>query len=86
MERVSGCAATQQILAEMEKPAIARVNGDCIGFSQSIMFGRDLIVAREDAIVADVHMDLQKIFGFDTVPGDDGGALEPLHMFPASAL
>ncbi|MEV5721114.1 enoyl-CoA hydratase/isomerase family protein [Amycolatopsis mediterranei] len=81
-----GVRLTQQTLAEMEKPVIARVNGDCIGFSQSIMFGCDLIVARDDAIVADVHMDLQKIFGFDTVPGDGGGALVPLHMFPAKAM
>jgi enoyl-CoA hydratase/carnithine racemase len=50
------------------------------------MFGCDLIVAREDAIVADVHMGLRKIFGFDTVPGDGGGALVPLHMFPDKAM
>ncbi|MFD2414870.1 enoyl-CoA hydratase/isomerase family protein [Amycolatopsis pigmentata] len=81
-----GVRLTHQTLAEMEKPVIAKVNGDCIGFSQSIMFGCDLIVAREDAVVADVHMDLQKLFGFDTVPGDGGSALVPLHMFPAKAM
>ncbi|MTD53831.1 enoyl-CoA hydratase/isomerase family protein [Amycolatopsis pithecellobii] len=81
-----GVRMTHQALAELEKPVIAKVNGDAIGFSRSIMFGCDLIVAREDAVVADVHMDLQEVFGFDTVPGDGGAALVPLHMFPAKAM
>ncbi|MFC3244969.1 enoyl-CoA hydratase/isomerase family protein [Gordonia humi] len=50
------------------------------------MFGCDLIVAREDAVVIDVHMDLKDSLGFDTVPGDGGASLVPMHMFPAKAM
>jgi enoyl-CoA hydratase/carnithine racemase len=39
----------------MEKPIVARVNGDVIGFGQSVLWGCDIIVAREDAVIADVH-------------------------------
>ncbi|WP_182481436.1 enoyl-CoA hydratase/isomerase family protein [Nocardioides immobilis] len=73
-------------MAEMEKPVIAKVNGDAVGYAQSIMFGCDLIVAREDAVVADVHLNMQDLLGFDTVPGDGGAALVPMHMFPAKAM
>lgn len=44
-----------------EKPLIARVNGDVMGAGQSVMWGCDMIVAREDAIVADVHTGMGEV-------------------------
>jgi enoyl-CoA hydratase/carnithine racemase len=44
-----------------EKPIIARVNGDVIGAGQSVMWGCDMIIAREDAVVADVHTGMGEV-------------------------
>lgn len=64
-----GVIRTHQALAYMEKPVVARLNGDAIGFGQSVMFGCDLIVAREDAIISDVHL------GMGTVTRSDDGSV-----------
>lgn len=81
-------------MAEIEKPIVAKVNGDAIGFGQSIMFSCDLIVAREDAVVNDVHLaqgELTRPDGthigppFGIVPGDGAGATIPLFMSPVKA-
>jgi enoyl-CoA hydratase len=62
-----------------EKPLIARVNGDVIGAGQSVMWGCDLIIAREDAVVADVHTGMGEVtngqgvvqgFPWAVTPGD----------------
>jgi enoyl-CoA hydratase/carnithine racemase len=62
-----------------EKPIVARVNGDCIGAGQSVMWGCDMIVAREDAVIADVHTGIGEVvdssgvnraFPFAISPGD----------------
>ena len=62
-----------------EKPIIARVNGDCIGAGQSVMWGCDIIIAREDAVIADVHTGMGEVvdssgvrrsFPFAISPGD----------------
>jgi enoyl-CoA hydratase len=87
-----------QTMAEMEKPVIAKVNGDATGFGQSMVFACDLIVAAEDAVLMDHHMMgvLQtkdddgnpKVSGhghFSSVPGDGGLALIPMHMSPCRA-
>jgi enoyl-CoA hydratase/carnithine racemase len=50
-----------------EKPLIARVNGDVIGAGQSMMWGCDLIIAREDAVVADVHTGMGEVINSDGV-------------------
>ncbi len=85
----NGIIRTHQALTEMEKPVIARVNGDAAGFGQSLMFGCDLIVAREDARVADIHMAMGDVapYGppFALVPGDGGASLIPLYMTPPLA-
>ena len=44
--------AAHEMLMLIEKPVIARVNGDAIGFGTSLLWGSDLIVAREDALIA----------------------------------
>lgn len=85
----NGLIRAHQTLVEMEKPVIARVNGDAAGFGQSLMFGCDLIVAREDARIADNHMAMGSVkpYGapFALVPGDGGASLIPLYMSPPLA-
>jgi len=77
-----GVTRTHQALAYMEKPVVARLNGDAIGFGQSVMFGCDLIVAREDAIISDVHL------GMGTVTrSDDGTAVgTPYGLVPGDGV
>jgi enoyl-CoA hydratase len=62
-----------------EKPIIARVNGDVIGAGQSVMWGCDIIVAREDAVIADLHTGIGEVksssgevigFPWAVTPGD----------------
>ena len=83
-----------QVMTEMEKPIVAKVNGDAIGFGQSLMFASDLIIARDDAVVADVHLGLGEVRTSDgraagpsygIGPGDGAGALIPLYMSPPLA-
>ena len=85
----TGIIRMHQTMAEIEKPIVARVNGDAIGFGQSLMFASDIIVAREDARIADMHMGMGEVapFGppYGIVPGDGGAALVPLYMTPARA-
>jgi enoyl-CoA hydratase len=85
----NGIIRAHQTLTEMEKPVIARVNGDAVGFGQSLMLGCDIIVAREDARIADMHMAMGDVapYGppFAIVPGDGGASLIPLYMAPPLA-
>jgi enoyl-CoA hydratase len=83
-----------QAMTEIEKPIIAKVNGDAIGFGQSLMLACDLIIAREDAKIADAHLGMSEVvtsegqkvgLPFGTVPGDGAGALIPLFMTPTKA-
>jgi enoyl-CoA hydratase/carnithine racemase len=83
-----------QVMTEIEKPVIAKVNGDAIGFGQSIVFASDFILAREDAFISDVHLGMAEVtrstgdtvgLPFGTVPGDGAGALIPLFMNPTQA-
>ena len=85
-----------QTMAEMEKPIVAKVNGDAIGFGSSIALACDIIVAAENAKFMDHHMGgifesnylgktLQGGHDFSTVPGDGGLALAPLFMSPCRA-
>jgi len=83
-------------MADIEKPIVAKVNGDAIGFGQSLAFGSDFIIAREDATFLDHHMGGTFMADYDgevkegghdfsIVPGDGGAALVPLHMSPCKA-
>ncbi len=92
----NGIIRWHQGMAEIEKPIIAKVNGDAIGRGSSIVFSCDFIVAREDAILMDSHMGgafmgnyngTRKLGGHDwtNVPGDGGAALIPLYMTPCKA-
>lgn len=84
-----GVVRCHQTMAEIEKPIVAKVNGDATGFGQSLIFSCDLIVVKEDAMICDVHLGMGEMersgSGFGIVPGDGGCALVPLHMSPVKA-
>ena len=54
-----------EMLMLIEKPVIARVNGDAIGFGSSLIWGCDFIVGREDAKIAWGHTGLGEIVDSD---------------------
>lgn len=83
-----------EALALIEKPVIARVNGHASSNGQSIIFGSDLIVAWEDAIITDNHLGMEEVtdadgvphgYPFGVTPGDGAGALVPLFLPPTKA-
>jgi enoyl-CoA hydratase len=85
-----GMHRTYQMILEMEKPVIAKVNGNAIGFGSSLAFACDFIVARDDAVFCDHHLGMGKTLqggrtDFGTVPGDGGTVFVPLHMPPCMA-
>jgi enoyl-CoA hydratase/carnithine racemase len=94
-QRGTGVIRTHQAIAEMEKPVIAHVNGDAFGFGSSLMFNCDLIVAREDAQISDMHLALGTLVPtgatepvgphFSMFPGDGGLSVVPAYMSPALA-
>ena len=78
----------------IEKPAIARVNGDAIGFGQSLLWGCDILVGVEFGVVSDVHMGQgdpvdhrgeRRGFPYAIAPGDGAMAFLPLFMPPTKA-
>jgi enoyl-CoA hydratase len=80
-----------ETLAQIEKPVIARVNGDVIGFGQSVLWGCDIIIAREDAVISDVHLGQGDVidhtgdargFPMAITPGDGAMAFFPLFLPP----
>jgi|SRR5215213_2679309 len=94
----AGALRHTRLMVEMEKPIIARGNGDALGIGQSILFACDFIVMWADAIIADLHMGLEdwpgyvapktfqdgdRVHGFP--PGDGGAALVPTYLTPAKA-
>ena len=80
---MTGVIRAHQLMAEIEKPIVARVNGDAIGFGQTLVYASDIIVAVEDATIADHHLGMGEIVPgahtFGVVPGDGGTALLPLY-------
>jgi enoyl-CoA hydratase len=91
---VQGSAQITETLALIEKPVIARVNGHASSNGQSIIFGSDLVVAWEDAIITENHLGLMEVrdhkgvphgYPFAMTPGDGAGALVPLFMPPTKA-
>jgi enoyl-CoA hydratase len=80
-----------EIMALIEKPVIARMNGDAIGLGQAFLWGCDMIVARDDAVVADVHTGQQDVvdsngevrgFKWGVTPGDGAMSFAALYMPP----
>jgi enoyl-CoA hydratase len=85
----TGVLRCHQCMAEIEKPIVAKVNGNAIGFGASIVFACDLIIATQDAVFSDAHLSMGELKEGGTnhglAPGDGGGALVPLFMSPAKA-
>jgi len=85
----NGIIRLHEVMASMEKPIVAQVNGDVIGAGCNIVFASDLIVAREDARFIDHHLGMGQAnpIGppFGLVPGDGGMALAPLYFSPPLA-
>lgn len=76
-------------MAELDQPIVAEVSGDAIALGASIVFACDLIIAREDARIADNHLGMGEVnpyaVRFGVVPGDGGATLLPLFMSPVRA-
>lgn len=93
--KAQGVVRTHQTLALIEKPVIAKLNGDALGFGQSVMFGCDLIIAREDAHISDMHLGMARVTrsedgvpvgpSYGLVPGDGAMAWVPMCMTPQKA-
>ncbi len=92
----TGIVRLRQGMAEIEKPIVAKVNGDAIGFGASNVFSCDFILALEDAVIMDHHIGATfmgkyngeiKVGGheFSNVPGDGGTSLMPVYMSPCKA-
>lgn len=85
----TGILRTHQGMAEIEKPIVAKVNGNALGFGSSLVFASDLIMASEDALVIDIHLGMGEVKeggpNFGIVTGDGGSPLVPLFMSPAKA-
>jgi enoyl-CoA hydratase len=78
-----------QVMAFMQKPVLARLNGDAIGLGQAFLWGCDMIVAREDAVIADVHTGQGDVvdsagevrgFPWAVTPGDGAMSFAPTYM------
>jgi enoyl-CoA hydratase len=89
-----GIIRSMQALALIEKPVVGRINGDALGFGQSILLGCDIVIAREDALISDLHMSMGTVVRADgrtvgptfaLVPGDGALAWIPLSMTPQRA-
>jgi enoyl-CoA hydratase len=85
----TGLVRCHEAMAALEKPIIAKVNGENLAFGSSVMFSCDLIYAREDARIGDNHLGMGETepYGprWGMVPGDGGAALAPLYFSPALA-
>lgn len=85
----TGIVRTHHTMAEIEKPIIARVNGDAIGFGSSLVFACDFIIAVNDARFMDIHLAMGEVEEsgppYGLVPGDGGAPLMPLFMSPVLA-
>ncbi|MBA3741423.1 enoyl-CoA hydratase/isomerase family protein [Sporichthya sp.] len=90
-----GLTHTIQTMVDLEIPIVAKVNGDAVGFGQSVMFACDLILAREDSMITDMHLSMGDVYTTDgrgpiglewgVAPGDGAGALVPMSMSPPLA-
>jgi enoyl-CoA hydratase len=85
----SGIVRLHEVMASIEKPIIAQVDGDLIGGGCYIALSADLIVAREDARFLDHHLAMGQAAPagppFGLMPGDGGVALAPLYFTPPLA-
>jgi enoyl-CoA hydratase len=90
--RSSGAPPMLESMLLMDKPIVARVNGDVIGLGYSLLFACDIIAAREDALLADGFMGLGQVLdgggeprGFPWAMTPNGSTLAQL-SFPPTKL
>jgi enoyl-CoA hydratase len=85
---------TIETLMVMEKPVVARVNGDAIGFGQTVLLNCDMTVAVEWAVISDVHMGQGDVIDhngerrgmpYAVSPGDGAMTVWPLSLPPQKA-
>lgn len=85
---------TFRAMLDAPQPIVARVNGDAIGFGQSLVYACDLVVAWEDAVISDVHLGLGTVESregvkvgppFGVMPGDGAIAFAGSYMTPSFA-
>ena len=85
----TGLIRCHEAMALMEKPIVAKVNGNAIGFGANLVFASDLIVMSTSARIADHHLAMGDVPGVDlafgVVPGDGGLARMPTIMTPVRA-
>lgn len=77
-----GVERTFQALALMEKPVIARLNGNAYGFAMHALWGCDIIIADEEVILSDQHLALHPVLPWGMSAGDGAFAFLPLFMTP----
>ena len=85
----TGIVRMHEAMAALDRPIIAKVNGDVVGLGVSIMYAADIIIARDDARVVDNHLGMGEVepyrSPYGVLPGDGAAALLPLFMSPARA-
>ena len=85
----TGLVRCHETMALMEKPIVAKVNGDAIGLGANLVFASDLIVAVKKARLADHHLGMGDVEGipveWGVLPGDGGLARMPMLMTPPRA-
>ncbi len=89
----TGAIRTHEAMADLEKPIVAKLNGDAFGFVSNVVWSCDFILAAADARIGDIHLDMGETeddgrkYGpkWGLVPGDGGAALLPHHMPPTMA-
>lgn len=59
-------------LTNIEKPVVAKVNGDAVGLGATIALNTDIVIASEDARIGDPHVKM------GLVAGDGGVSIWPL--------
>ena len=77
-----GISRSFEALALIDKPVVARVNGDAYGFALHLLWGCDVVVAREDAKLTDYHLTLSNELPYGMSAGDGAFAFMPLFLPP----
>ncbi|MBI2816073.1 MAG: enoyl-CoA hydratase/isomerase family protein [Acidobacteria bacterium] len=86
-----GIVHSYEAMVAIEKPIVARWNGDAEGYNGNLLFACDIVVAREDAVYGDHHLGPLLIpshsgpINSNEVPGDGGCVWLPIHMSPFMA-
>lgn len=78
----TGVIRLHQAMVELEKPIVAKVNGDAVGLGSSLALASDFVIAAEHVMFWDHHLGMD-VGG--TTPSNGGVALMPLYLPPTRA-